>query len=264
VLHGAEKLWPVCVVLIIITFATVVYYSIKFNRKYLLLSALFLLFALFVFPVLNLYFPYYIKIEADRYCYVPSAFLLGCMVPVIGWLKNIYKYSILCLYLAFSINFLHYNISSWHMASELQYSLEKDFRWWSSPRVYILNRPDNFRGAYMYRSTYQNAFAPSFLKYGADTIPGTAITEVLGYNLNRKTDSVIVENAGVNKLKVTLSEWGIWYWWQTMGATGYEDTLVKVRVDDYGHSYVVEFKNKRPGDVIIYSAGGKWREVKSI
>jgi hypothetical protein len=44
---------------------------------------LLLLYVLFVFPVLNLYFPNWTKIMADRYCYLTSAFLISAMVVCI-------------------------------------------------------------------------------------------------------------------------------------------------------------------------------------
>ena len=226
----------------------------------------FLLFALFVFPVLNLYFPYWIPIDGDRYCYITSAFLIAAGVTALyavnAWLSVLST----SIYLAFSVYFLANNIESWHQAGTLMATLENEYQWKNAPHVYILNLPDDFRGAYMYRSLQDpNLFAESFIKYGPDIPASDRITPVIGYNLNAPTDSVIVEVSGKDELHVTLSAWGTWFWRKAEGAPNeYDDKLTKLRVDEWGHSFKVTFKQRQPGDVFLYCANGHWHEVSNF
>ena len=223
----------------------------------------FLLFCIFVFPVLNLYFPYWIKIHADRYCYLPCAFMYASCVAILFRAKNSLKFVFSLVFMGVSIYLLAQVNFSWHQAGKLEQQLERNFSWWNAKRVYILNLPDNFRGAYMYRNSQPSAFAGNFVKYNYAT-PKTEIIEVLNYNLNEADDSVTVENISDHKLKVTLSKWGTWWWRNTVGATDYETDRIKVDVDDYGHSYLIEFKQKQEGDVFLYQANGNWRAVQNF
>jgi len=227
--------------------------------------AFFLLFALFIFPVLNLYFPYWIKIDGDRYCYITSAFLVASCIVVLYTVKPALSFLFSFVYLACSICFLFYNIQSWHQAGIIMTRLEETYRWKSANHVYILNIPDDYRGAYMYRSLQEpNAFSESFIKYGADIPDGNRVTAILGYNLTNPADSVTVQVNSPNQLYVALSAQGSWFWRNAQGTGDYEDTLVKVHFDQWVHGYTVTFKKKEPGNVFLYCANGSWRNVQSF
>ena len=249
---------------LVITTVIVAFLLFKYLKKSPGLKApvcFFLLFTLFVFPVLNLYFPYWIKIHGDRYCYITSAFLLATCITLLDAVRPVFSVAFSFLYLICSVFFLSYNIQSWHQAGDLSRKLEKDYRWQNAKHVYILNLPDNYRGAYMYRSLQPSAFAASFIKYRTPAPDGNRITEVLAYNLNLPTDSVNIQITEKDKLAVTLSAWGIWWWRQTMGASSYENNLVEVHPDELNHAYTVKFKQRQPGDVFLYCANGHWHEV---
>jgi hypothetical protein len=228
------------------------------RRIYLLF---FLLFLVFVFPVLNLYFPYWTKIHADRYCYLPSAFLYTLLMCLLFRYGNIFKWFLPIVYIYFSIVSLTYNLKSWQQAGAMQDSLETDFRWWTATHIYILNLPDNFRGAYMYRSNQPSSFAASFIKWDKNRQLEGKIIEVLGYNLNDFSDSVYVEKVSGNKLKVTLAQWGTWWWGDKHGGTNYENEWVRVNTTGNALEYFVEFKQKKDGDIYIYAANGKWNQL---
>ena len=186
----------------------------------------------------------------------------GSMVILFRF-KNALKIVLPSLFIVVSIFFLVRTNISWNQAGKLQGQLESNFNWWNANRVYILNLPDNFRGAYMYRNLQTSAFAGNFIKYDYQ-VPKNEIIEVLSYNLNEPDDSVTIEKINDHQLKITLSKWGIWWWRKTAGATDYETHKIKVDVDDYSHSYMVDFKNKQQGDIFLYQANGKWHEVQNF
>jgi hypothetical protein len=88
--------------------------------------------------------------------------------------------------------FLIKQLDSWRIAASLQSSLELSFKPYEGKQTYILNLPDSYRGAYMYRCRAEGKFAEryKFIK-GIDVAKN--ITEVLSYNLNNPTDSVTVQ-----------------------------------------------------------------------
>lgn len=219
----------------------------------------FLLFCLFVFPVLNLYFPYWIPIHADRYCYLTSAFLYTAVVILIFQIRGWFKFVLITVFFAVSVWLLIVTNGSWQVAGELQQKLESNFNRWGSQRVFILNVPDTYRGAYMYRNLQTSAFKGAFIKYSYQ-LPQTEVVEILNYNLLEPYDSVTIDKIDSNRLKVTLSNPGSWWWRNTLGAVSYENETVKVDIDEYNHSYIVWFKQKREDDIILYEANGNWRD----
>ena len=168
------------------------------------------------------------------------------------------------MYVTLSLILLSRNIYAWQTAGKIEASLEGDFKWKTAEHIYILNLPEYYRGAYMYRCLRPSSFSGGFMKYGTNEEIENKITEVLSYNLNEMEDSVIVKKIGENKLQVTLSTWGIWWWHKGLGATSYENEQIKVDLDKYNHSYIVTFKQKNDMDVILYCANGQWKEVQGL
>jgi hypothetical protein len=194
--------------------------ALKGKREFRIAALFFLFFLTFVFPVLNLYYPYWINIHADRYCYLPTAFLLISMGSILYRLRSPFKYMAVFLFFFCSVFFLVKTNESWAEAGKLQQKLESNFRWWDAKRVFILNLPDNLRGAYLYRNLRPSQFSASLIKQGIFE-PKDNIIEVLSCNLNSIEDSVTVEKVSTKELKVTLTHPDVWWWQHTLGATDY-------------------------------------------
>jgi len=230
-----------------------------FKNKYRPLWMFFFLTTiLFIIPVANLYFPTYILIHGDRLGYFASLFI---WVPVLILCVYLFKkWAVLPMILVvfFSLLFLTKQIDSWRTAASLQSSLELSFKSFENKQTYILNLPDSYRGAYMYRCKADGKFAERY-KYIRGIDVSNNITEVLSYNLNTPTDSVSVKTINDSTLQVTLSDWGTWYWRNTLGAVNYESDKLNVAVDEWNHSYTVVFKDRKAEDVFLYQANGEWR-----
>ncbi|MBK8660083.1 MAG: hypothetical protein IPN22_14735 [Bacteroidetes bacterium] len=220
---------------------------------------LFLLYALFVFPVLNLYFPNWTKIMADRYCFLPAAFLLSALVVFLFSVNGL-KW-LLWPYAALMFFLLQTDIASWQRAGSLLTSLEKDFRWNQNERIFFLNMPDNFNGAYMLRSTFTSGVAARAIKNGHYYPRQNNMTDVASYNLFNPEDSVLVQVLDSNRLRVQLSNPAAWWWKNGAGCESYRTEQVKLDLDIYTQSYTATFLHKNPQDVFLYQANGHWVEV---
>jgi len=113
----------------------------------------------------------------------------------------------------------------------------------------------------MYRLTDTKAFTENIRRERGVDLSGRT-TEVLKYNMMETTDSVSVEVVSDTSLRVTLSEWGRWFWRFGAGAMNYETEDYKVETD--GHSYLLTFKKKPPDAVYIYQSAGHWSQVKGF
>ncbi|HWB63869.1 MAG TPA: hypothetical protein VG603_10190 [Chitinophagales bacterium] len=227
----------------------------------------FLLFIMFLagtITTLNLFFTYIVNVEGDRLTYLASVFILMLVSYVVWQLPKMFSVLILVCFLFFSIKFLHYNIESWRCNQQISDSLIDDFKCDPGVNVCLLNIPDNYRGTYMFRSHLdETVFADAlYLKRGIDM--RTQIQQVLLYNMNALSDSVLVESAGANALKITFAQWGNWWWWYGKGAQNYSTKDYNVVIDGMAHSYVITFRNTLPDTKYLYQCGGEWREVKGF
>jgi len=241
----------------------IVLLAVAWNKKSVapkLVLALFAISFIALFPVLNLYFPNWINIQADRLGYFASLFLYSFFAVTMVTVFRKFGFVLLSGFLCMEAYALHQNTNSWKQAGILIEQLENNFPKDTTKHYYILNLPDNYQGAYMFRCLGDSKFATT-LKLKTQVDRTSQITEVLSYNLQQPTDSVKVSIVDSLKLKVELSNAGSWWWRYTVGATDYEDENVNVDIDDSKHFYTVSFKKKRKEDVFLYQAGGDWREV---
>ncbi len=210
--------------------------------------------------VLNLYLVDFINIQSDRLGYFAAIFAFVPLMVALSRCPRILAYTGAVLFTVLSLYTLNINISSWHHAGQLAMALDKDFKYAKAENLYILNLPDNYKGAYIYRCRAQGKYAQKQkMLYGGDF--HAKEIDVLSYNLNDASDSVTVEKISDSSLRVSFTKWGSWFWRNTCGASSYEDSLVRVDIDAWNHSYIATFKNKKPGDVFLYQAADHWRRV---
>lgn len=242
---------------------TVIFYkrvSAAFRVAFFLLAA----FALSLSPILNLFFYSITNIEGDRFTYLASvfgaqfvAFSLITFLSYAGWLT-------VFVFLFFQLKFLGVNTESWKNNRIVRQSLLEKFDHQNAQHIFILNLPDNYRGTYMFRTfPPDNSFAETYkLMYGKDF--ESKIVQVLSYNMNSMSDSVVVEKLSDNELKVTFAQWGNWWWVGGKGANSYSANNYSVAIDEWNHSYNIDFKTKIPGAVYLYQCGGEWRKVEGF
>ena len=200
-----------------------------------------------------------------RFCIKFTTFSWAPCFDLMSNVKNqkLSKNTNLGIFLFFEVYALHQNTNSWKQASILMKELEENFPADTSKHYYLLNLPDNYNGAYMFRCLGESKFAQT-LRMRTSIDRTSQITEVLSYNLTQPEDSVIITVMDSTKLKIELSNSESWWWRYTVGATDYEDENVKVNLGSTGKSYSVEFKNKTDKDVFLYQVGNYWRIVQKF
>lgn len=256
--------WMIFVTPLALLFFGIVYFMIPSAKSS---RTLWLAFAgasiVFLFPVLNLYFPFWIPIQGDRLGYLASPFLYALLFLVVWILAKRWTVIVMSLLLIISLFGLMQRTTSWQSASALMYKLEENFVSDTSKHTYILNLPDNLNGAYMYRNLGASKFAQAYrMRHGVNM--NHHITEVLGYNLQSAHDSVRVQVVDSITLKVEFTRYGSWFWRNCQGAENYENDLLKVEIDEYGLSYLVQFKKKSPTDRFLYQAADRWIQVNDF
>lgn len=226
-----------------------------------LLLLLFLGFGLALAPAVNLYFNTLTLIEGDRFTYLASVFAAMFTALGLNIIGRRAGSALLLLVLVVNLHFLRTNIISWKENKEVSEALLKNFKWSEAPRIYLLATPDNYRGAYMFRSFATDDYFSRRYDLQNGTQLESKMVNVLQYNMQHKSEGVSVERVSDTDLKVTFNQWGNWWWYGSIGAANYETASYTVRIDEWSHSYIVHLKHKEPGAVYLYQIGEDWRQV---
>ncbi len=239
-----------------------------FNKKMKdtcrLIFLLFSFFAIALLPILNLYFSYIVNIEGDRFTYFASVFAYQFVAVASVVIFRKFGWLIVAAMLFFHAKFLYINTESWKNSNTINQSLTSSFKWFDAPKIYLLNLPDNFKGAYMFRaSAPDNSFVKTLTLRGNPAVESKT-SQVMNYNMNLTSDSVTVEKISENELKVTFAQGGNWWWNEGIGARDYSTKEYDVKIDESSSSYLLKLKRKEPNAVYLYQCGGHWRVVENF
>lgn len=243
-------------VLVFITISVAGFFA-KYKSKWMATLAALLGFGIAIFPVLNLYFSDVVPIQADRLGYMASAFLFVAVASALTLVMNRWGLVLIAMLVFANACYLTNNVGYWHKSANMLRSLNNEFPSNLAGNIYLLNLPDNYNGAYMYRCLGTSKFVETYqLQTGLK--PKSIVHDVAVYNVQSDTDGVIVSRIAEDELKVELNHWGNWFWNTSGGPLNYENAQLKTTFDEYGHSYVVHFKQRRPDDIVLYQSGYRW------
>ena len=210
----------------------------------------------------NLYFNYIINIENDRFGYLGSVFILMMFSFTVFQSTCYFRIGFLLIFTFFSMRFLGLNISNWKHSADIIKGLTANFERYNADNIYLLNTPDNFHGANIFRNFgLQSPVAETiFVTSGLNKL--NQVRDVLYYNMETMGDSVNVKQVGENTLKVSFAQWGNWWWRHGIGAYDFENDDFDVKLAD--GAYLIHFKKRLPGDIILYQCGSQWRVFKGF
>jgi hypothetical protein len=252
--------WSLAVGLAILGLLGLLFFK-KIAPRWLLTGSSVVMFFLAVAPVSNLYFYYLLYIENDRYGYHASMFLSMAVVLALFRLPRWFCYALLGLWLLLSLSLTVQTNRYWAEGREIYYGLLEDFfGWYDRCEVIVLNIPDNYAGAYMFRIVKQDSGLPDYLKYSFRKEFKGKIYDVAQFNMMTPRDGVSVTQENGQTLKVMFNQWGNWWWRDMIGASNYENERYRLELIDNG--YLLHLKQIPEGTAIIYHNGAKWEEFE--
>lgn len=219
-------------------------------------------FGIALLPILNLYFNYTLHLENDRYGYLASAFLMLALAAGVSALPRWGRLPLLLIYLGFSCFFLWQHNQFWRKSTQVYQRMLNEFEAYDAPAAYLLNLPDNFRGAPMFRdySGKDQAFRDA-LKHIRQKPYSGQLYEVAQYNMTRLTDGATATIDSTGTLRVEFNQWGNWWWRRGIGmGPGY--VTDNYAVDSKGHHYFLKLKKPAPDAVFLVQKGLEWTKVE--
>lgn len=236
---------------------------LKRNTKLWMISLSLLTFCIALIPSATLYFYYLTPIETDRLTYFALLFSSIFFGVALSVLQQKIAVLLASVFVVVYGALLLVNISAWNDASKVATSLETTFPHSQNGTIYLLNVPDNIRGAYLYREgKNESKFAQSIqLKHNQKAI---SLEEIMQFNMQKITDGVDVEIINDSTLKVKFAQYGNWWWMEGKGAIDYSDKNKDVIITDNGMAYTVHFKNKMPNDTFVYLNNNQWHVLDNF
>ncbi len=143
------------------------------------------------------------------------------MLAFLAFQLNKYlRFWVLATFSFFSIKFLEVNIANWKQSAIVIDKLTSNFERFNSGNIFILNTPDNFHGANVFRNFgLESPIAETiFVRGGKDM--RAQVRDVLYYNMENIADSVKIAQVGKNSLKISFAQWGNWWWRHGIGPMG--------------------------------------------
>ena len=239
----------------------IVMYKRQINREKIVVYTLLLAaFIITLLPVLNLYFYSIQHIENDRYGYLASLFGLMLLSFALFQLSRFLRYALLVIYLSTSVFLLIQTNQIWKESTEVFYSLLANYRWYEAENVIILNVPDNYQGAYLFRIIGRKSGFQDALTYIQQKEVKGKIWEVVQYNMTRPVDGVTAIKNKPDQLKVKFNQWGNWFWRNGIGAGPTHQRSIYT-AHFKGQYYLLDLKNPPANTVYIYQNGKEWKEL---
>lgn len=197
----------------------------------------------------------------DRYTYFMTPFLyllLALIFSMAVWYVAITLwalYSLVNIYCCLKIN------RYWHKSATLVNKLIQNFPDVGNKTVLLLNNPENIEGIGLIGSRPESNFKVLYNVMHEGKKINTAVYDVASYNVLSTEDGAHVNVENDSTIKVTLNQWGTWWWFRYMGAGSRETFAFKMNMRDVGHWYELTLKQAAQEYILLYETNGQWKQV---
>jgi hypothetical protein len=200
-------------------------------------------------------------VNYDRYTYLFNAFAYMLCCLLIGflpgrWLRMGLWAGIVLVHCFFTFRVNNY----WKASAEVIASLVKTLPEAGNRVTILLDLPQNMNGVHMIGATPQGEFR-LIEELGGRSFRG-AVYDAAAFNMLTPQDGATAEFVDDTTVKVTLNQWGTWWWYNEFGANSYETPDYKIRMVDPGHWYELILKRPSHQYLLLYQTGGVWKQLE--
>jgi hypothetical protein len=224
-----------------------------------LITLLFVWSLLFIALVSPREFPPMQLVALDRYVYFMTPFIYLVIALLFGRLRVV-GISMFVVGILVSLYFLIKVNKYWAGSQKVVTGLMNSFPATGNKTVLLLNLPENMEGVPMIGSSKPSAFALSYELMRQKKIAGPAY-DVASYNMIGPDNGAHVNVINDSMIKVTLNQWGTWWWFYFHGATSYDNEHFNLDMRDVGHWYELTLHKPAHQYLLLYSVGGTWKAV---
>lgn len=211
--------------------------------------------------LMPLAFPTLLLMFYDRYTYFLDAFtymLIALLISYISrkWLRAalLGAYAAINLYFTITVNIY------WKQSAYINNRLMKDLPNPGDKIMILLNFPENLNGVPMIGAQSDHKFKVMRELFVDKSYKGK-IYDGASFNMLTKNDGAHVFLVNDSLMRVTLNQWGTWWWYAGHGAASYENEDYKLEMKDIGHWFEVKLKHPIGDYMLLYQAGDQWKIV---
>ncbi|MBS1690182.1 MAG: hypothetical protein JSS96_15745 [Bacteroidetes bacterium] len=226
------------------------------------IAVLFFIWALIAISIIiPLGFPPLLLVYGDRYTYLLDAFtylLLSLLLSDIT-----VKYLAAAIWAVYALINSYFTIEVniyWKHSAYVLSRMLNTFPNAGNKAVILLDVPDNMNGIPMIHTAPESEYKLLHNLVMPEPINNT-VYDGVSFNMLTKGDGVHVQVLNDSMIKVTLNQWGTWWWNNGIGAVSYENADYKVNITDPGHVYELTIKKPAAGYMLLYQTGGIWKQV---
>ena len=198
----------------------------------------------------------------DRYTYFAGAFFYVLFAVLVSFITMRYVgTAIVVLFGLINLRFAIQVSRYWNKSARVVYSLLHNLPDARNKTMILLNLPQSMHGVPMIGAEKNSEYKLMHDLLIPEKPLTNTVYDALAYNMLTPTDGAHVNVVNDSTIKVTLNQWGTWWWFETRGANGYWTSDYKLNLRDPGHWY--ELTLRKPADqyLLLYSIGDQWKVV---
>jgi hypothetical protein len=201
-------------------------------------------------------------LSGNRYIYVTVAFssmLLALTLSAIHWKPAIIGLGAAWIlasgYLALRTN------RHWQTSAGLSQNLLKHVPPANGRTMIMLSLPYCYKGVPMINAFPYGNFRRTHNMLEQPPLTGK-VYDAAAFNMASPNDGTEVEVVNDSTVKVTLLQWGTWWWYRDFGGYSYETPDYKLDMRDQGHWYEIVLKRPMEEYLLLYQVGNTWQAVQ--
>ena len=212
--------------------------------------------------LIPLWFNNMLLVLYDRYTYFTSPFLYMLLVILVSFISLQYvRIGIIAVYALVNIRFAIKVNRYWGKSYRINHGLLYNIPDPENKILILLNLPESMNGVPMIGAERGGEYK---LMHNL-LLPGKKINntvyDVLSYNMLTPEDGAHVNVINDSMVKVTLNQWGTWWWYDGKGGYSYENDDYRLNLIDQGHFYELTLKKPAQQYLLLYGVGGQWKAV---
>lgn len=255
---GVVALWG----MITIIFMIVTGYHKKMGAMAKAATLLFVWLLLALLLLVPLWFQPDLLVWFDRYLYFAAAFFYMLFALLASFIST--RYITIAVVTLFGLINLRYAIQVsryWGKSYRVVHSLLNNIPDDRNKTMILLNVPANMHGVPMIGAEKNSEYKLMHDLLIPQKVLTNSVYDVLAYNMQTPDDGAHVNIINDSMIKVTLNQWGTWWWFETKGGYSYWNTDYKLDLKDPGHWYELTLRKPAEEYILLYSVGGEWKRV---
>ena len=171
------------------------------------------------------------------------------------------RWGVLGVYALANLRFAILVSRYWGKSYKVDYGLLQQLPDAGDKILVLLNLPESMHGVPMIGSEKDSEYK---LMHNL-LLPAKAISnkvyDGLSYNMETPEDGVHTLVLNDSMVRVTLNQWGTWWWYEGQGGHSYENEDYKLNMIDGGRFYELTLKQPAARYLLLYQVGDQWHVV---